>query len=116
MNIKDRDYYLAGAAIALASTAALLTYTIKRAKTGTAGVGLLLAGLAGYALGAAAATEPSRAATRRLVVEDLLDDADTERVQTNISEIFGNSADRGTEHAAFRAIEVDEDATIEDFL
>ena len=116
MNIKDRDYYLAGAAIALASTAAILTYSFKKAKTSAAGVSLLLAGLVGYAVGAAAAPEPARAATRRLVVEDLLDDADTERVQSNISEIFGNSADCGGNQAALRSIELDEDASIEDFL
>ncbi|MBQ9759734.1 MAG: hypothetical protein IJW16_00135 [Clostridia bacterium] len=114
--MKNKDYYLTGAAIALASTAALAVYAVKKAKTGTAATGLLLAGLAGYAIGAIAATEPARTATRRLAVEDLLDDADTELMQTNISEIFGNAADRGAAPQKLRQIELDEEATIEDFI
>ncbi len=114
--MKNREYYLAGATFALASTAALITYAVKKAKTGKAAVGLLVAGIAGYAIGTIAATEPARAASRRLTVEDLLDDADTELMQSNISEIFGNAADRGATPQVLRQIEVDEEATIEDFI
>jgi hypothetical protein len=116
MKLQNKEYYLAGAAFALASTAALVAYAVKKAKTGKAAIGLLIAGIAGYTVGTIAATEPARAASRRLTVEDLLDDSDTELMQSNVSEIFGNAADRGTAPQALRQIEIDEEATIEDFI
>lgn len=114
--MKNRDYYLAGAALAFASTASIVTYAVRKAKTDKGGVGFLLAGIAGLAAAAYVATEPERDAAKKLAVDDLLDDADTELMQTNISEIFGNAADRGATPQKLRQIEVDEEATIEDFM
>ena len=114
--MKKSDFYLAGAALALASTASIATYAIKKATKEKACVGLLLAGLAGFALSGAVIATPTLQATRNLAVENLLDEADTDLMQVNISEILGNAADRGTESEKFNTIEVDEDATIEDFM
>lgn len=114
--MKKRNFYLAGAALALASTASVMTYAVKKATKEKACIGLLLAGLAGFALSGAIVATPTIQATRNLTVENLLDEADTDLMQVNISEILGNAADRGTESEKFQTIEVDEEATIEDFM
>ena len=114
--MKRRDFYLAGAAVALASAASLVTYAIQKSTKEKAGIGYLIAGLAGLAVSGAIAATPTIQATRNLTVENLLDEEDTGLMQENISEILGNAADRGNEGKSFQPIEVDEDATIEDFI
>ena len=112
---KNVNYYLAGAALAIVSTTFVVSFAVKKAQKGKAYAGLLLAGLAGYIISAAVTTEPVREVAKKLEVEDLLDDADTDLMEANISEILGNSADRGAAPRKLRQIEVDEEASIEDF-
>ena len=114
--MKDKYYYLASAALAVASTASIVTYAVQKSKNQKSNVGLLIAGITGLAGSAFLATRPARDAQKKLTVEDLLDDADTELMQTNISEIFGNAAEQGEAEQTIRQIELDEEATIEDFI
>lgn len=114
--MKDKYYYLAGAALAVASTASIVTYAVQKSKNQKSNVGLLIAGIAGLAGSAFLATQPARDAQKKLTVEDLLDDEDTKLMQTNISEIFGNAAESEEAHQEIRQIELDEEATIEDFI
>ena len=114
--MKDKYYYLAGVALAVASTASIVTYAVQKNKNEKSNVGLLIAGIAGLAGSAYLATQPVRDAQKKLTVEDLLDDDDTELMQTNISEIFGNAAESEEGDQTIRQIELDEDATIEDFI
>ncbi len=117
MNATTKQYYLTGAAIALASATAIVGYAVKKAKQEKACIGLLLAGLAGIVCGTAIAAKPARDAVKGLTVENLLDEQDTELMRQNISEILGNVADRGnTAPTKRRVIELDEEATIEDFI
>ena len=114
--MKNRDYYFASAALTSLSTAALTLFAVKKTKIGKAYASLFLAGMTGLVVGAVLATQPARIANKSLTVDDLLDDADTDLMQVNISEILGNAADRGTAPQKLRHIEVDEEATIEDFI
>lgn len=114
--MKNRDYYFAGAAFTALSTVAFTFFAFKKAKKEKAYASLLLAGVAGLAVGAMLASKPTRIATDHLAAEDLLDDADTDLMQANISEVLGNAADRGTAPQKLRQIELDEEATIEDFM
>ena len=111
-----KDCYIASAALASISIAAIVTYSIKKATKKPVSAGLLILGSAGLAASAALATKPERDAIKRLANEPLLDEDDTDLMQVNISEILGNSADRGTAPKKLRHIEVDEETTIEDFI
>ena len=116
MNATVKKYYWTGATIALASTAAIVSYAVKKAKQEKACVGLLLAGLAGMVGSVLVTAKPARDAVKGLTVENLLDENDTDLMQMNISEILGNAADRGKTPEKLRHIELDEEATIEDFI
>lgn len=111
-----KTLYIASAAITAASIAAIVTYSIKKATKKPVSAGLLILGSLGIAAGAALSTKPSRDAVKELGNEPLLDEEDTDLMQVNISEILGNTADRGTAPEKLRHIEVDEETTIEDFI
>ncbi len=115
---KQLVYSITGAAVAATSVALLLGSTAQKKKDNTAaGVGMLVAGLAGLVLGAAIAYEPTRQAGKRLVSkENMLNESDVDLVTENISEVLGTGADRGKKAEHLRRIEVDEEATIEDFM
>lgn len=111
-----KAYYLASAAVIAASVASIVTYTVQKATKKTTFPGLLVLGTAGLVAGAALAAKPGKDAVKRLAEEPLLDEEDTDLMQINISEILGNSAERGEAPKKLREIEVDEDATVEDFI
>ena len=117
MNKERLLYTVAGAAVALTSVALVAGYSVRKAKQKSGGVGLLLAGLAGLAVGAALAYKPELDAKRGLTVDELFNDGDMELMQQNISEVLGVSAEQAeAQRAPRREIELDEEATIEDFL
>lgn len=116
MNKERLLYTVAGAAVALTSVALIAGYSVRKAKK-KGGVGLLVAGLAGMAVGAALAYKPELDAKRGLTVDELFNDGDMELMQQNISEVLGVSAEQAeVQRAPRREIELDEEATIEDFL
>ena len=115
--MKKLAYSIAGAAVAATSVALLASYSVKKRKDDSACAGMLLAGLAGLVIGAAIAYEPTRQATKKLAIEgDILTESDVDLVKENISEVLGNGADRGEKAETLRPIELDEEATIEDFM
>ena len=111
-----KESYLASAVAVTASIASIVTYSVKKATRGKASTLYLLAGAVGFAASAALATKPDRDAVKRLGEALMLDDADADLMQLNISEILGTSADHTETPAKLRQIEIDEDATIEDFI
>ena len=111
-----KAYYLASAAIVAASVASIVTYAVQKATKKNAFPGLLVLGAAGLVAGTAIAAKPGKDAIKRLSDEPLLDEEDTDLMQINISEILGSSAERGEAPKKLRVIEVDEDATIDDFI
>ena len=111
-----KEFYIASAVTTAVSVAGIVTYAVKKATKGKACAWLLLAGMAGLAASAALVTKPDRDAAKSLAEEILLDDADADLMQLNISEILGTGADHVETPKKLRQIEVDEDATIEDFI
>ena len=117
MNKERLLYTVTGAAVALASVALVAGYTVRKAKQKSGAAGFLLAGLAGLAVGAALAYKPELDAKRGLTVDELFNDGDMELMQQNITEVLGVSAEQTEEQRApRREIQLDEEATIEDFL
>ncbi|MBE6601050.1 MAG: hypothetical protein E7637_00885 [Ruminococcaceae bacterium] len=86
--MSDKKYFLASAAITLASAAVLITTAKKKPKKSVY-TALVLAGVAGFAGAAALAYQPSRQAKKRLIVEKLVDEIDIPDLEQNISEILG---------------------------
>ena len=117
MDKKRLLYTVAGAAVAASSAALIVSYAVCKAKKKAACAGLLVAGIAGMAVGAALAYKPEADARKQLTVNDLFDDSDMELVNQNINEVLGISADHGEPNRApARQIELDDEATIEDFI
>ncbi|MBR2722363.1 MAG: hypothetical protein IKC31_05105 [Clostridia bacterium] len=110
-------YSITGAAVAATSVALITTYAVKKKKEEAVGAGMLIAGLAGLVLGAVIAYEPTRQASKRLVSkENILNESDVDLMSENISEVLGTGVDRGQKAPSLRQIEVDEEASIEDFI
>lgn len=108
---------VAGAAVALTSAILVIDYASKRKKDMDPSAGFLLAGIAGLLIGAALPVATGIVEDhKKMDFDGALDDADTDRVKANISEVLGNSADRGKRPEKLRHIELDEDTSIEDFI
>lgn len=117
MNKERLIYTVAGAAVAATSAALIVGYAVCKTQKKAACAGLLVAGMAGFAIGAALAYKPELDARRGLTVDELLNEGDMELVKQNISEVLGVSVEQTEEQRApRRRIELDEEATIEDFL
>lgn len=113
--MKSIHFYLAGAAVAVASAALIVDYSVRKKKEETPFAGLLVAGITGLFLGAAIAYKPEKEAKKALTVDDLLDDGDEELMHQNISELMDKSVETGKKPQKIRKIEVDEETSIEDF-
>jgi hypothetical protein len=115
---KKRIVYAAtGVAVAVGSAIAVVDYLdrIRRKKTAT--VAELIAGVAGLAAGIAIATEPKREEKRAVEIEDLFEEEELQLIYQQISEVLNAHADGEVAiPAPRRAIEVDDAATIEDFI
>lgn len=113
--MNNKQFYLTGAAVAAASVALIVDYSIRKKKEQAPFAGILVAGIAGLFLGAAIAYKPEKEAKKALTVDDLLDDGDEELVHQNISELMDKSVESGKKPQKIRKIEVDEETSIEDF-
>ena len=106
-----------GAAGALASAAAVADFIVKKAMRRPCGILEPALGLTGLAASTAvvlyAQTSPIGEEEE---YENMLSDDDIALMDANISEVLGSSEDRPTEKKPICGIEVDEDATIEDFI
>ena len=85
---KQTLYRVAGAAVGTLSALWIVDFACRKKQEKPASTGLLLAGLAGVAIGAALAYEPVRKAKKELTVSDLLDDRDVQLIDQNVSEVL----------------------------
>ncbi len=112
---------MAGAATVLASAAILIDYGHRKSKNAAAHPAELAAGilgaLAGVALAVLSEVElPKRKTISDLNLCDMLDEDDIALMNQNISDVLGASAEQVAKPEKLRHIELDEDATIEDFM
>ncbi len=87
---KKTKFTLSGAAIASVAGMLLAGGIFGKEKSGAARTGMLASGLGGILLGAAVAYHPEKEAKKQLVAEELLDDADAELMEQNVSEVLGS--------------------------
>ena len=118
LKFDKRTYFLAGAAVAAVSAALVVDYAVRKKREKSVYAGLLIAGIAGLIGSAVLAYQPEKQAKAQLTVTDMLDDEDVTLVRENISEVLGDaSASEGDANEVLcSSIEVDEDATVEDFI
>ncbi len=110
-------YTAAGIAVAVGSAIAVVDYIDRKRRHKSNTVAELIAGIAGVAAGIAIATEPKREERRAVVIEDLFDEEELRLIYEQIKETLNANADGESPLAApKRTIEVDSDATIEDFI
>ena len=106
-----------GTAGAIASSAAIVDFIVKKASRRTGGAIELALGLTGLAASTSvilyAQTSPIGAEED---YEDMLSEEDIALMDANISEVLGSSEDHPVQRATVSDIEVDEDASIEDFI
>ena len=107
----------AGAISALASTVAIVDFARRKA-TGLLAPGYqLAAGLSGLAAGTALITlSHLLLEDKEIDVEEILSEEELDLMDTNLSATLGASAEPVAKPARGSRIEVDEEATIEDFM
>ncbi|MBR3893965.1 MAG: hypothetical protein IKJ35_02345 [Clostridia bacterium] len=88
--MKKNTYAWIGAASAVASTAMIIGYALRRKKNEAVCSGVLLAGIAGLLGGALIAYEPERKKRMRLTVRELLDEADARMCEASMEELLGD--------------------------
>ena len=107
----------AGIALAVGSVVAIVDYAERKRTDRRANACELIAGIAGTIGGILLATEPSRRKTRSLTMEDMFNEEELLLIQQQIRETLNTDTDHSApsrEH--LHAIEVDSEATIEDFI
>ncbi len=112
---------MAGAATVLASAAILIDYGHRKSRCAEASPAKLTAGIIGAVAGFALAVLgdinlPERRLIGDLDLADMLDEDDIALMDENISEVLGASAEQVAKPEKRRTIELDEEATIEDFI
>lgn len=109
MKKNEKICLIAGIAIATFSTVAAVDITFRK-KHHALG---LLAGLAGATAGILIATHPARSAMKKLALDNLFEDENAETLEEHVDEVLADAAcDEPAEPAP---IELDEEATAEDF-
>ena len=106
-----------GTAGAVASGAAIVDFILKKASRREGGFLELALGVTGLAASASvmiyAQTQPIGAEED---YEDMLSEEDIALMDTNISEVLGSADERPVRREKPSGIEIDEDASIEDFI
>ncbi len=119
--MKHFNLSLIGAATFVASGAILFDYGHRKSKSAPTHPIELTAGLLGAAAGLALAVLgdinlPERKLIGDLDLENMLDEEDFALMDENISDVLGASAEQVAKPEKRRTIELDEEATIEDFI
>ena len=111
-------FAITGGALITASVIPMVAYLSSRKKEEQhAGVGMLLGAIAGMTAGILLAYEPRRRARRRVVVDQMFNDDDAEAANRKIDGVLNRNEERAANPESFRReIDVDEDASIEDFI
>ena len=108
---------MAGSVAAIASTVAVVDYINRKIGAKKPYTTQLVAGVLGIAAGTALTVwAQMKLEDEHEVIVDVLTDEDIAMMDDNISEVLGASAETAEKPAKLRHIEVDEDATIEDFM
>ena len=111
---------MAGSAVAIASTVALVDYINRRITCKAQGqpyLSQLATGVIGLVAGTALTVwAQMKVEDEPEVLVDVLSDEDIAMMDDNISEVLGTSKETSEKPTRLRKIEVDEDATIEDFM
>ena len=110
-------FAVTGGAMITASVGAMIAYLSRRKEDQKVGVGRFLGAVAGLTAGILLAYEPERRARRRVVVDQMFDEDDAEVANRRINEVLNKTDERGAKPASHRReIEVDEEASLEDFI
>ncbi len=110
-------FAVTGGAMITASVGAMIAYLSRRKEDQKVGVGMFLGAVAGLTAGILLAYEPERRARRRVVVDQMFDEDDAEVANRRINEVLNKTDERGAKPASHRReIEVDEEASLEDFI
>lgn len=110
-------FAVTGGAMITASVGAMIAYLSRRKEDQQVGVGMFLGAVAGLTAGILLAYEPERRARRRVVVDQMFDEDDAEVANRRINEVLNKTDERGAKPASHRReIEVDEEASLEDFI
>ena len=110
-------FAVTGGAMITASVGSMVAYLSRKKEDQQVGVGMLLGAVAGLTAGILLAYEPERRARRRVVVDQMFDEDDAEVANRRINEVLNKADERGAKPATRRrAIEVDEEASVEDFI
>lgn len=116
LKFDKKTYFLTGAAVAAVSAALIVDYAVRKKKEKTVYAGLLIAGMVGLVGSAVLAYQPEKQARKQLTVTDMLDEDEVSLVRENIAEVLNDTAERGKASSKLRNIELDETATVEDFI
>ena len=116
LKFDKKTYFLTGAAVAAVSAALIVDYAVRKKKEKTVYAGLLLAGMVGLVGSAVLAYQPEKQARKQLTVTDMLDEDEVSLVRENIAEVLNDTSERGEETSSLRNVEVDETASLEDFI
>ena len=110
-------FAIAGGALITASVVPMVAYLSRKKEDQHAGVGMLLGAVAGLTAGILLAYEPERRARRRVVVDQMFDEDDAEMANRRIHDVLNKPEERREKPASHRReIEVDEEASLEDFI
>ncbi len=110
-------FAIAGGALITASVVPMVAYLSRKKEDQHAGVGMLLGAVAGLTAGILLAYEPERRARRRVVVDQMFDDDDAAVANSRINGVLNRNEERAAKPESHRReIDVDEEATIEDFI
>lgn len=116
---KKTVYSIAGAALAITSTALMIDYSVRKKKEQSPSVGILFASIAGLVAGSAIAYRVQKEESKLLKVDEIFDsEADVDTLNDNINEVLNTSSveTQPGENPVRKSIEVDNDTTIEDFI
>ena len=106
-----------GGALITASIGSMVTYLSRKKEDQDVGVGMLLGAVAGLTAGILLAYEPERRARRRVVVDQMFDEDDAQVADRRISEVLNKPEENGAKPTSHRReIEVDQEASLEDFI
>ena len=110
-------FAIAGGALMTASVIPMVAYLSRKKEDQQTGVGMLLGAVAGLTAGIVLAYEPERRARRRVVVDQMFDDDDAAVANRRINGVLNRSEERAAKPESLRReIDVDEDATVDDFM
>ncbi len=86
---RNKAYALSGILLAGLSTVLIADGILSKRKTPLSRVVSLVAGIGGLVAGANLAYLPEKQAKQRLIVADLFNDDDVERIEKNLAEVLG---------------------------